>query len=250
MKAEAKRAMREKSSEAKPGLVRKVLLASALLAALVWLTPQITERALAIWDRPVNGVAIEGQFRLVDKDHIAMLLESNIDTGFWQLDIQGLQSALERDPWIDYVLIRRRWPDRLIVEVVEQTPIARWADRGFVNNRAELILATNVERLASLPRLDAEDRSLGKLMQSYQTIAALMSVRNLNIARIELDKRGSWKVQLQDGVKIAFGRHQLQERMRLFGKVYDDQLAGRWAEVSSVDVRYNNGAAVSWRKST
>ncbi|BFM10845.1 cell division protein FtsQ/DivIB [Simiduia litorea] len=250
MKAESKRAVREKLPEGKPGFVRKILLGSALLAVLVWLAPQITRSALAIWDRPVNGVAIEGQFRLVDKEHIASLLEKNIDTGFWQLDIQGLQVALEQDPWIDYVLIRRRWPDRLIVEVVEQNPIARWADRGFVNYRAELILANNVERLAGLPRLDAEDRSLGKLMQSYQTIAALMSVRNLNVARIELDKRGSWKVQLQDGVKIAFGRHQLQERMRLFAKVYDDQLAHRWTEVNSVDVRYNNGAAVSWRKST
>ena len=250
MKGGARKKQQATGAESKPGLIRRVLLGSVLVAALLWLAPQITQSALAIWDRPVNGVAIEGKFRFVDKAHIAGLLEANINTGFWQLDIQGLQTALEQDPWIDYVSIRRRWPDRLIVEVVEQTPIARWANRGFVNYTAELILAEHVERLANLPRLDADDRSLEKLMQNYQTVAALMSSRNLSIASIELDKRGSWKVQLDDGVRIAFGRHQLQERMRLFAKVYDDQLAERWSEVDRVDVRYNNGAAVSWRQPT
>lgn len=235
---------------AKPGLIRRIGLSFVLLGVLVWLGPQIANSALSIWDRPVNGVTIEGSFKLADRDHIAALLEENIDTGFWQLDILGLQQALEQDPWIDYVSIRRRWPDRLIVEVVEQTPIARWADRGFVNFRAELVLAPNVERLASLPRLDAEDRALEKLMQNYQTIAAMMNRRNLQVAQIELDRRGSWKIQLQDGVKISFGRHQLQERMRLFATVFDSQLATQWADVQSVDVRYNNGAAVSWRKSS
>ncbi|MBB3169100.1 cell division protein FtsQ/DivIB [Simiduia aestuariiviva] len=241
-------AQKAELAPARPGLIRRSLMLVTVIGLLVWLSPMIVNQAVTLWDRPVQEVAIEGSFSLVTRAHIANLLADNIHTGFWKIDIQALQRELEQDPWIKTVSIRRRWPDRLMVEVQEQTPIARWGDRGFVNNTAELILVDNLgEALQNLPRLDAEDRALGKLMQNYQTIAELMGARNLKLAHIELDSRGSWRVTLSDGVKIVFGRHRLQERMRLFAKIYDVKLAEHWQDVASVDVRYNNGAAVGWR---
>lgn len=242
------RAKKAPLPEPRPGLIRRGLLTMAVVGLLAWLAPMISREAVVLWDRSVQEVAIEGPFVMVQSERIAQLLEANIHTGFWQLDIQALQRALEQDPWIKAVSIRRRWPDKLIVEVHEQTPIARWGDRGFVNNTAELILVDDLgDALANLPRLDAEDRSLDKLMQNYQTIAELLGSRNLRLAQIELDARGSWRITLRDGVKVVFGRHRLQERMRLFAKIYDSKLAQHWQEVASVDVRYNNGAAVGWR---
>lgn len=242
---------RTAAAQARPGLIRRLLVSALLLSALAWLAPRILSQALVIWDRPVNEVSIEGAFKLVSREHIAELLAGNIGTGFWQLDIQALQAVLERDPWIDRVSIRRRWPDRLFVEVTEQTPIARWADRGFVNHRGERVDAPGADTLlAALPRLDAEDRALNKMMQNYQTIAAMLAARNLRIAQISLDPRGSWTVSLDNGVDIIFGRHELQERMRLFARVFDQQLTARWVEVLRVDVRYHNGAAVAWRENT
>lgn len=244
-----RRTQRSPQSESKPGLIRRVILLLGMLGLLIWFGPMVRQSAIVLWDRPVNEVSIEGSFNLITREHIATLLAANIQTGFWQVNIQAVQAALEKDPWVDTVAIRRRWPDRLVIEVTEQRPIARWADRGFVNLRAELILTDDIElKLGHLPRLDAEDRSLNKLMQNYQVIAELMASRNLRLSQIKLDNRGSWKVQLSDGVNVVFGRHQLQERMRFFGKVYDDQLSGQWADVVNVDVRYNNGAAVAWRK--
>lgn len=244
----ARGAKKKATTQAKPGLIRRLLLLSVLAGVLVWLAPLISARAIDLWDRPVKEVAIEGEFALIEREKIAELLADNIHTGFWKIDIQALQLVLESDPWIASVAIRRRWPDKLVIEVQEQTPIARWGERGFVNNRAELILVSNVAgKLDHLPMLEAEDRALGKLMQNYQTIAELMGSRNLRLAHIRLDARGSWRVTLWDGVKVFFGRHRLQERMRLFAKVYDLRLADHWSDVASVDVRYNNGAAVGWR---
>ncbi|UTA48872.1 FtsQ-type POTRA domain-containing protein [Simiduia sp. 21SJ11W-1] len=235
-------------AKARPGLIRRCLMLVVFAALCVWLAPVVGEQAINLWDRPVQEVSIEGPFKMVPRERIAQLLSQNIYTGFWKLDIQSLQRAIEQDPWIKAVSIRRRWPDRLMVEVQEQTPIARWGDRGYVNNTAELILVDNLgSALANLPRLDAEDRALDKLMQNYQTIAELLGARNLRLAHIELDARGSWRITLRDGVKVIFGRHRLQERMRLFAKIYDTKLSEHWADVASVDVRYNNGAAVGWR---
>lgn len=238
-----------KQTPAKPGLIRRLLLLISVAVIIYAFGPTVQQRAIALWDRPVNEVSIEGPFVLAGREHIAAVLAEHIKTSFWQLDLQQLQAILERDPWIDNVSISRRWPDRLKVIVVEQNPVARWGERGFVNNKAELVLAEDAaEKLANLPRLQAQDASLVRLMQNYQVIATVMNTRNLKVSQIELDRRGSWLVQVDGGVDIHFGRHQLQERMRRFAQVFDRQLATRWADVGRVDVRYDNGVAVQWRK--
>lgn len=238
----------KRESVRRPGLIRRLGMMLVLVSALAWLTPLMVQEALVIWDRPVQEVTIEGPFRWVARDQIADLIGDQINTGFWALDIAALQRRVEQDAWVDRASIRRKWPDRLVVEIEEQKPIARWGKTGYVNVRGELIATdTAMHQLSGLPTLVAAPENLEKMLQYYQTIAELMYARDLRLASIEVDARGSWTVSLADGVAIRFGRQSLQTRMQRFAKVFDVELRSQWANVNAVDVRYNNGVAVSWR---
>lgn len=238
----------KQESVKRPGLIRRLAMMLVLVSALVWLTPMMVREALVIWDRPVQEVTIEGPFKWITREQIAHLIGDQINTGFWALDIAALQNKVEQDAWVDRVSIRRKWPDRLVVEIEEQKPIARWGNTGYVNVRGELIEAASaVHQLSGLPTLVAAPENLEKMLQYYQTIAELMYARDLRLASIEVDARGSWTVTLADGVAIRFGRQSLQARMQRFARVFDGELKSQWVKVDAVDVRYNNGVAVSWR---
>ncbi|AFV00694.1 cell division protein FtsQ/DivIB [Simiduia agarivorans] len=247
--SERRRGAKAKQESVKrPGLIRRLCLMLVLVSALAWLTPMMVQEALVIWDRPVQEVTIEGPFKWVAREQIANLIGEQINTGFWALDIAALQHSIEQDAWVDRVSIRRKWPDRLVIEIEEQKPIARWGSTGYVNVRGELIESdAAMYQLSGLPTLVAAPENLEKMLQYYQTIAELMYARDLRLASIEVDARGSWTVSLADGVAIRFGRQSLQTRIRRFAKVFDVELRSHWANVSAVDVRYNNGIAVSWR---
>ena len=66
-------------------------------------------------------------------------------------------------------------------------------------------------------------------------------------ARYELTVRGAWTLTLANGIEVALGRDQVEERFERFLTVYEGRLAVRADEVRRVDARYTNGVAVQWK---
>jgi cell division protein FtsQ len=90
------------------------LLLPALIAGLGWLGLQ----ALDPEQWPIRAVRIEGE----------------ATTGLLLVDVDAVRHALEELPWIERAYVRRLWPDRLLLTVVEQQPVARWWSTAAVNS--------------------------------------------------------------------------------------------------------------------
>src|SRR5690606_38898396 len=198
-------------------------------------------------ERPLSQVSVEGEFRYVGKERTMELISAELDGDFLQLDLMRLKSALEADPWVEYAALGRRWPDILLVKIIEQKPIARWGEHGFMNQRGEIIHVDSTTALMELPRLDGDETDARKIMQQYQDLAQLLRSRGLEILALSSDKKRSWRVTLKGGVEIAIGRDQVMEKMRRFITVYDHHLKELWTDIKSIDVRYTNGIAVQWQ---
>jgi len=197
-------------------------------------------------ETPVAQINVNGDFTYVSKQQVIDVITPTIDEHFLQLDLARIKQDLEQQAWIDVASVGRRWPNQLDVTIIEQKPIARWSDKGFLNQRGELIESVVGKELLTLPLLDAQAHTQAEVMAQYQNLAALLRSRNLWVAGLVSDEKRAWTVTLNNGLAVNIGRDQVMDKMKRFLLVYDSQLQQRLTEIESVDVRYNNGVAVQW----
>lgn len=197
-------------------------------------------------ERPLTRVTVEGEFLYVSKQRTSDLISAELDDDFLQLDLMRLKQVLESDPWVEHASLGRRWPDTLLVRIVEQKPIARWGDNGFMNQRGEIIQVDSTGQLGDLPGLYGTEADAWLLMQQYQDLSRLLRTRGLEVVALRCDDKRAWRMTLKNDIEVVIGRDQVMEKMRRFISVYDEHLHRYWLDVKSIDVRYTNGIAVQW----
>lgn len=200
--------------------------------------------------RPVNSIGVEGQFAYITQEMISESVTPMIVGGFLQLPLVAIKAELERNPWIAQAAVSRRWPDELYISIVEEQPIARWGEAGFLNHKGEIIEVEVDPRLQSLPLLAGTSGQAKSAMQNYQQLAQLLRPSGLKISEFYSDELFSWNVVLSNGLRINIGRDETMKKMQRFLVVYNRELHKRLDEVAAVDLRYGNGLAVEWKAAT
>jgi cell division protein FtsQ len=149
--------------------------------------------------------------------------------------------------WVDRVNVGRRWPDTLIVRVVEHQAAARWGENGLLNVRGELFTERSRHSFPELPSLAGPPGTEHDVARRYLAVRGKLAEAGLALESLELDARGAWRLVLGGGQEIRLGRRDIDERLYRFFDVVAPALAAELKQVEYVDLRYTNGFAVGWR---
>jgi len=198
-------------------------------------------------DKPLTNVMIGGNFTFLETAELSELVVKEIDGGFLSTDLSRLGDVLREHPWVDEVSVRREWPSILKVEVIEEVPIARWGEKGFLNRLGEELLIENNSHLGALPVLRADFGSSRDMMENYQLMAELLIPTGLKIAELKRDSLGVWFIDTATGVRLVIGRDQVSEKIRRFTTVWAAGLSQQLKHIKTIDLRYPNGLAVAWK---
>lgn len=202
-------------------------------------------------DVPVSRVAVNGEFRQVDKQLIIDRVQPFLGEGFLRLDLDAIRQRLRSEPWIFDVSISRRWPNEIAIAVEEQSVIARWGEHGFLNYRGELFIPETVNRdwiqAEKLPLLNGPQESSTDVMNHFRELNDTLSQHGLNIRELGLNEHGGWYATLDNGIDMYLGSGDIMQKMRRFLVAYRSVLASQFYKAKSVDMRYNGGFAVAWR---
>lgn len=198
-------------------------------------------------NRPVRTVAAEGAFQRVSPLDVERVVREHLTGGFVTAKLAGLQAAIEQLPWVDHARVQRRWPNGLVVQVTEQAPAARWGATGLLNTRGELFLKDARHVPPELPSLSGPDGTEAQVAALYFQIQPRLLESGLRVTSVRLDTRGSWELDLSNGVTVRLGRRLVQERLERFMHVGAPVVAGRPNDIAYVDMRYSNGFSVGWR---
>ena len=215
-----------------------LLLIAGALAALTW--------AL---DRPIHVISMDGAFQRVSPGQIEKAVAPFTKAGFMSADLDRIQRAVERVPWVDHARIQRRFPNSLHVTVVEETAAARWGESGLLNTRGELFVRQADHVPTELPRLSGPEGTQSQVAQRYLSAQGRMLEAGMRIAALRLDERGSWEMDLDSGVTVRLGRRDVDERLDRFIHTASQVIAHRLNDITYVDMRYSNGFAIGWRGS-
>ena len=99
----------------------------------------------------VEKIDVMGEGRLNERD---IRLAAQIQTGsyFFGVDLDAARDRTESLPWVDRAVVRRLWPNRIVVQIVETKPYALWQNEGRLHLLAETgALIVPVEAMDSVP---------------------------------------------------------------------------------------------------
>lgn len=180
-------------------------LAAAVLlaAALAWAARQ---PAFAL-----RRVVVDGDLARSTAAALRAAAAPHLAASFFTLDLPAARAAFESVPWVRQAVVRRVWPDRVRVTLVEHQAAALWgADDGndrLVNTFGEVFEANvgDVED-EGLPRFEGPEGSAARMLATYRVLAPVLAPLAARVETLRLSGRGSWRVVLDSGTAIELGR--------------------------------------------
>lgn len=186
----------------------------------------------------------------VTEAQVRLVAERQVRGTFFTVDLEQVRSSLEKLPWVREARVERRWPDTLVVSLVEHVPLARWNDDALVSEAGEVFVAAVSEKL---PRLSGPEGSSAEVIAAYRRHQATLAPLGLAIDELRLSPRRAWRIRLDNGVQLALGRERTDARMGRFVALYPRLFGARLGEDGAtvtpatpvaVDLRYPDGFAL------
>ncbi len=195
---------------------------------------------------PIKTIQLSGSFRNIDQDEVASSLRQFIGEGFFSLEINRVQKTLSGKPWVEAVSIRRIWPDRLRIIIIEKMPVARWNSDHLISDKAVVFLA-ETEDFAQLPVVNSASDSASQILRLYYALETRFGDLDEQVAVLRKDSRGALDIELGNGLKIKLGREKIDLKIARFVAIYPQHIYPRRDQIQQLDLRYSNGFAVAWK---
>ncbi len=196
----------------------------------------------------ITSVEVAGDLKILDKKQLQPVIEPYTKTNLYLLDEKALEAAIENNPWVHSASMTKMWPDKLVIKIFEQNPVAFWGDKEMLAENGEIIKASLPKEKGNLPLLYSPNDKGRNMATGFLQIRKWMKDFPLKMVEFKEDTRGSWQIKLQNGMNVKIGREHQEKRLRRFMVGFDHSLKSVINDVKTVDLRYTNGFAVKWKK--
>jgi cell division protein FtsQ len=220
------------------------LLIISLVVALVGLG---INRLLDPMVMPVRVVSVDGEIKYLNKQGLQKTVAQAVSGNFFTVDLVRIRHQIEQLPWVKSASVRRIWPDILAVRVQEQTPLAYWGEDAMVNPQGEVFKPQHLPRLPGLAMLIGEAEQADRITEGYLKVRTLLQTAGLELKRLWVDARQSWRIETGEGLLLDLGRRDVMPRLSRFVQLYPFLKGQVESMPERVDLRYTNGFSVYWQ---
>ena len=200
-----------------------------------------------------SDVRLEGDLQRNSVTTVRANAMPHLAGSFFTMDLARTRAAFEQVPWVRHAVVRRVWPNQLVVSLEEHQPVALWegdenSDK-MVNSHGEVFEA-NVGDVEddSLPQFAGPDGSSAQVLDMYRRLQPMFATMDVEMTALRLSGRGSWHVDLDDGATVELGRgtqDEVAERTQRFIRTVPQVLHKfNNAPLESADLRHAEGYAV------
>ena len=212
----------------------------------------------------LHAIEVKTPTAHVTEAQIRLVAERRVRGTFFTVDLESVRTSLEKLPWVREARVERRWPDTLVVSLIEHVPLARWNDNALVSDAGDVFVAALGQPLL---RLSGPEDSSDEVVAAYRRYQTALGQLGMTISELRLSPRRAWRIRLDNGMQLALGREQVDVRLArfvaLYPRLFTEQVTASThsisAEVSNqavapapvalitpvtVDLRYSDGFAV------
>ena len=199
-----------------------------------------------------GDVRLEGDLQRNSVTTVRANAMPHLAGNFFTMDLGRTRAAFEQVPWVRHAVVRRVWPNKLVVALEEHQPVALWegdenSDK-MVNSHGEVFEA-NVGDVEddSLPQFAGPEGTSAQVLDMYRRLQPMFAGLDAEINALKLSGRGSWRVELDNGATVELGRgtqEEVMERTSRFIRTLPQVLNKFHAPLENADLRHAEGYAV------
>lgn len=185
----------------------------------------------------VKRVDVMGEGRLRESE-VRETLGVNAGDFLFDLDTRSAQNRIQSLSWVDHAVVRRLWPNRVVVQIVERRPYALWQYEGaikVVDLKGLPIEDADYTQYFDLPLIVGKDAA--PAMETLQ--AHLRSFPNIaqHVEAIVKVNDRQWNLKMFDGTLSVQLPHDdiLDALSKLNSLQNDQQILSR--QISNIDLR-------------
>lgn len=194
---------------------------------------------------PVERVSIHGKLTYIDSKQLQDISQQYMRGNIFRADLNGARDELQKMPWVDSALVRRRLPDEVEVILTERVPLARWENGGLVDTKGNVF---NASVKQNLPLFEGQPGTGKDMADHYHEFNQILKPVRLSIKKLIYTKRSAWLAVLNNGITVRLGRENEIKRLQQFAKVWPSLLSKHQGRLEYADMRYKDGFAVRYRE--
>lgn len=226
------------------GLMSLLLLILGLVLAGQWIHRVLMDEQQV----PLDAIVLQGDLVYTSTDEVRDALTGDEVGSFFAADVNTLRQRVEALPWIYSAAVRKEWPGRLRIYLVEQVPLAVWNEDELLNRYGE-IFAGRVEQVeAELPHLQGPSQDVNEVLRQYERMNQLLAMNGYRVTGLTMTERFSVDVTLSNGITLRLGREARLQRIQRFIDLHNRLESSDERAIDYVDLRYDTGVAVGWRE--
>lgn len=197
---------------------------------------------------PLDAIVVQGDLQYTDREAVRAALTTDEVGSFFAADVKTLRERVEALPWIYQAAVRKEWPGRLRIYVVEQQPMAIWNNEALLNEHGEIFTAEVNLVEEYLPHLRGPQEHVAELIRQYQRVGELLEMNGFAVEELTLTDRFSVSVMLENGISLHLGREARLQRVQRFVDMFPMLSTQDERQIDYVDLRYDTGVAVGWHE--
>lgn len=185
----------------------------------------------------VGQVDVVGEGRLREQDVRVAL---NVEPGdyLFEMDVKSAQSRVEDLSWVERAIVRRLWPNRVVVQIIERRPFALWQNQGqikLVDNQGVVIEDAKAVEYAGLPLVVGENAA--DHMQGIQNMLTAYPILAARVDTMVQLPNGRWDIWVNEGtLRVKLPPQDIKGALR---RLSDLQVTARILdrEIAMIDLR-------------
>ena len=197
---------------------------------------------------PIKQVKIVSAYEHIDQEFLQKTIASYTDSGFFYFNAIGMKRLLLKLPWMYAVSIRRKWPDTIIVNVIEQQAILQWGDKDLINYKGGVFTPPISTFPKGLPVIFGPEEREFEIFTLYQKMQKCLGPLDLTVKQILFHSEHYWEVLLNNNTLIYLKENDPLGQLEFLVGLYRRITASHDEQPKSIDLRYYAGGfAVKWK---
>ncbi len=194
----------------------------------------------------LNNIEIEAEFKRVSSEQIRLVVAAYSERSFFKVNPDRIREKLTTLPWVQRVSVNKKWPNSLIIKLIEHKAVAVWNDNQLLNEDGKVFEVDSIDDLAALPQIQGNDNNSSQIWDKYIRYNEIVKKTGFDIISSSISNRGGWELELSNGVSVNLGSQQMDAKLVRLTDTWTQLLKSNEKKPLYIDLRYTNGYVVKW----
>lgn len=223
------------------------------IGCIIWFFWNIVKFSNVLFIFPLSKIIIKGNQNFTTTEDINQIISDiKYSKKFIQNDIITIQTNISKIPWIQKASIEKKWPDSLIVQILEYIPIGFWNDIYFIDIHGTIFYVPKhrLNNIKNLLKIYAPQNSEKIILHALLEIKSILEKKQISLNTIYVGEQFNWNLTIENNLKIRLGRYDKIYKLRRFVTIYPVLLKIAQKEnkkMKYIDLRYNSGLSVGYK---